>query len=61
MLISMESEALLLPEGTDIQAIDPYSITDGQRTKAITHTPVRIDFTSPGPKPSTETPGTDPS
>jgi hypothetical protein len=61
MLVSMESEALLLPEGTDITTIDPYSITEGQRTKAISHAPVRIDFSSPGPKPSTETPGTDPS
>lgn len=72
MLITMESEALLLPEGTDLTVIDPYSVTEGQRTKAIAHTPVRIDFTAPGPKPPketvdaetaapSETPDTDPS
>ncbi len=52
MLITMESEALLLPEGTDLTVIDPYTVTEGERTKAIAHTPVRIDFTAPGPKPS---------
>jgi len=67
MLVTMESEALLLPEGTDLEVIDPYSVTEGQRTKAIAHTPVRIDFTAPGPKlsretitPEAETPDTDP-
>ncbi len=55
MLVTMESEALLLPEGTDLTTIDPYSINEGQRTKAIAYTPVRIDFTAPGPKPKRET------
>lgn len=52
MLITMESEALLLPEGTDLAVTDPYTVTEGERTKAIAHTPVRIDFSAPGPKPS---------
>ena len=52
MLVTMESEALLLPEGTDLSVTDPYTVTEGDRTKAIAHTPVRIDFTAPGPKPA---------
>lgn len=50
LLVTMESEALLLPEGTDLTVTDPYSVTEGQRTKAIANSPVRIDFTAPGPR-----------
>ena len=54
MLVTMESEALLLPEGTDPTKTDPYAVTDGQRTTAIMHAPIRIDFTAPGPKANAE-------
>jgi hypothetical protein len=54
MLVTMESEALLLPEGTDLATTDPYSVTEGQRTTAIMHAPIRIDFKKPDPKTQAE-------
>jgi hypothetical protein len=54
MLVTMEADALLLPKGIDLTKVDPYTVSEGDRTKSITFTPVRINFESPGPKPNSE-------